>query len=388
MDDYIILKKQSAALTRARSFTNLAAGDASLALTTERLSIEDAAKLAAEPDVQEIASVMPTRLIEPLDAGASSQFEAWGLVATGADRSPYQGTGVTVAVLDTGIDKAHPAFTGVSLIEEDFSGDGNGDRQGHGTHCAGTIFGRGSAPRIGVAPNIPRALIGKVLRDSGSGSSEMIFRGLQWAAEQGANIISMSLGFDFPGLVAKRIASGVPAELATSEALDTYRHNLRMFDRVMAMLQARCAFGGAPLVIAAAGNESRRATNPVWRIAAGLPAAAEGVISVAAVGRSGDGFQVAPFSNSHALVCAPGVDILSAAAGGGLKTLSGTSMACPHVAGLAALWWEAMAKTRGRATPVNVQTALLGSARRERLMPAPLTIDFGEGFVTAPQNLS
>jgi len=95
--------------------------------------------------------------------------------------------GITVAVLDTGIDSTHPAFTGVTLIEEDFSGSGNGDVQGHGSHCAGTIFGRDvDGTRIGVAPGVDRALIGKVLGDDGSGDSIGLFRGIQWATDQGA----------------------------------------------------------------------------------------------------------------------------------------------------------------------------------------------------------
>ena len=89
------------------------------------------------------------------------------------DRSTWTGEGVTVAVLDTGIDSKHPAFAGVDIVEKDFTGTGNGDRQGHGTHCAGTIFGRDvDGKRIGVARGVKRALIGKVLGDEGGGDSE------------------------------------------------------------------------------------------------------------------------------------------------------------------------------------------------------------------------
>jgi subtilisin family serine protease len=66
----------------------------------------------------------------------------WGVRAIRADMSPYSGEGVIVAVLDTGIDAAHPAFAGMELVQRDFTGAGNGDVHGHGTHCAGTIFGR------------------------------------------------------------------------------------------------------------------------------------------------------------------------------------------------------------------------------------------------------
>ena len=92
---------------------------------------------------------------------------------------------MTVAVLDTGIDVGHAAFTGIKIIEEDFSGSGNGDREGHGTHCAGTIAGRAvNGTRIGIAPGIAELRVGKVLTDDGFGDSEMLFRGIQWAAQQ------------------------------------------------------------------------------------------------------------------------------------------------------------------------------------------------------------
>src|SRR5262249_40222551 len=124
---------------------------------------------------------------------------SWGIPAVRADRSDLDGSGVAVAVLDTGIDRAHPAFAGVDIEEEDFGGSGNGDKNGHGTHCAGTIFGKyvGNT-RIGIARNIRKAFVAKVFPDNESGDSLSIFQALEWAANKGANIVSMSLGFDFP----------------------------------------------------------------------------------------------------------------------------------------------------------------------------------------------
>jgi subtilisin family serine protease len=149
------------------------------------MSLGDALSAARAPDVAAIAIPMPIKLITPLDIrGGAAAAPAWGISAVQADTSPMNGDGVVVSVLDTGIDKAHPAFAGVNIIEQDFSGTGNGDRQGHGSHCAGTIFGRDAGgPRIGIARGVNKALIGKVLGDDGSGSSEMIFRGIQWASE-------------------------------------------------------------------------------------------------------------------------------------------------------------------------------------------------------------
>jgi subtilisin family serine protease len=349
-------------------------------------------ELAVDPAVKALAPTMPTRLIAPvaldgLAAVAAAPGPTWGVRAIGADTSARTGAGVTVAVLDTGIDDQHPAFAGVELVQEDFSGDGIGDRQGHGTHCAGTIFGRDVAgTRIGVAPGVERALIGKVLRDDGSGDSEMIFRGIQWAVQEGASVISMSLGFDFPGMVAQLIAQQWPGDLATSVALEGYRANLRMFDALMDVVRAQAAFGAGSILVAAAGNESRRQVDPDYEIASSIPAAADGVVSVAALGQStGDGLVLADFSNTFPQIAAPGVGVVSARAGTpGLFALNGTSMATPHVAGALALWWE---DVRGSALPATATTVLARAIAHADVTAISSGVDVadrGVGLVRAP----
>jgi len=276
-----------------------------ISIESRGLTPSEVNEIAREPDVVGVAPAMPTVLIEPKELpeerGTQDADEAatWGLAEIGADRSPHTGHGIVVAVLDTGIDSEHAAFSGVELDEKDFSGSGDGDRNGHGTHCAGTIFGREvEGKRIGVATSVTKALIGKVLGDDGRGSSEMAFQAITWATENGANVVSMSLGFDFPGLVKRLEEEDWPVDLATSVALEAYRGNLRVFDALMALIRARAAFGQETLVIAAAGNESRRELDDEYEIAASLPAAADGVISVGAVGRTGAGLRVADFSNT------------------------------------------------------------------------------------------
>lgn len=384
MRKYVIIRKTEAVAgtTRGMENTSVHRGPS---VVYERLTDQDAAKLAALPEVEAIAPTMAIKLIRPFQSSSSASRDVWGLQATGAAASGFSGEGVLPAILDTGIDSTHPAFAGVVLEEEDFTGQGKGDMVGHGTHCAGTVFGRDvDGLRIGVARGIKKALIGKVLDDDGGGDTQMLENGINWAVKRGANIISMSLGFDFPGMVKSWIEEGWPADLAASNALEAYRVNLRVLDGVMSLTKPRGGLHGGALVVAASGNESKREQHRNWRIAASLPAANDEVVAVAAVGRHGDGLVVANFSNSAALLSGPGVDVVSAKTGGGLDTLSGTSMACPHVAGLAALWWEAIRRGGRTPTALNVRAALIASARREAFAGADAEVDIGQGLATAP----
>ena len=351
------------------------------------LSPKEVSQERKRTDGRVLERAFPMKLIAPLatttakPAGTAST--AWGMAATMADKSKFRGSGVTVAVLDTGIDRTHPAFarfTSDSLMVKDFTdptGSG-GDEQGHGTHCAGTIFGgEVNGTRIGIAPDIDRALVGKVLPDDHPGDSAMLFEALQWASKEKANIVSMSLGFDFPGMVAQLVEEGTPQEVAVSNALVIFTRNLRGFDRLMSFIRA----SGDMLVIAAAGNESRRAENGEFRISASLPSATDHVVAVGAYGREGKAYTIAPFSNTDVIVAAPGVDILSAGLGGGLVEMSGTSQACPHVAGLAALWWQ---KLGSQADPDSVRGELLHAATRAKLPVDIDDADCGRGRALAP----
>ncbi|NJL61488.1 MAG: S8 family serine peptidase [Methylacidiphilales bacterium] len=228
----------------------------------ESLDKRDLVELRRDPEVVSIAPSMPVKLVKPI---ASEQVEAsnqtgatWGVTVTGAVNSPYTGKSVTVAVLDTGIDSSHEAFRGVKLIQQDFTGEGNGDGNGHGTHCAGTIFGQViNGLRFSVAPGIERALIGKVLDEQGGGTTEQIYRAILWALDQGAHVISMSLGFDFPREVDFYMKTkGFPVDLATSKTLENYRANIRLFDKLAALASARNPLFQGTVIIAAAGNES------------------------------------------------------------------------------------------------------------------------------------
>ena len=274
------------------------------AVETESLDSRDYRDLRRDPQVASLAPPVPVRLIQPVaesdvpgdasfvealsGAAPGEESATWGVQVIGALESPYTGRGVIVAVLDTGIDAGHDAFAGREIVQQDFTGEGDGDLNGHGTHVAGTIVGRSrpsssdgehEAVRYSVAPGVQRALIGKVLDAKSGGSTQTIADGIQWAVAQGAHIINMSLGIDFPGIVQSWVETGYPVDLVTSRALAAYRDNLRLFDRLVALIMARASLMSGALLIAAAGNESRRQEDPRYTIEVAPPATADGVVS-------------------------------------------------------------------------------------------------------------
>jgi subtilisin family serine protease len=361
---------------------------AALEVSVDDLSRRDLLTVSRDPSVIGIAPVMPMKLIAPVlvsgvFAGVPGTVE-WGIQAVQAHTSSFDGSGIVVAVLDTGIDKTHAAFAGATIVEKDFTGAGNGDVHGHGTHCAGTIFGRDvGGVRIGVARGVEKALIGKVLGPQG-GSSDKIAEAILWAVDGGANVISMSLGIDFPGAV-RQWEQTMPTEMAVSRALEGYRANVQLFERLAALVRAQGMFGKTAIIVAAAGNESQRDVNPDFEIAVAPPAVSEGLVSVAALAQGAGGYTVAPFSNTGANVSGPGVDIVSAKKGGGLQGMSGTSMATPHIAGIAALWAQKI-KATGFLTEKILTARLISSGTFRGMAPGFDPFDVGAGMVCAPQN--
>jgi subtilisin family serine protease len=328
---------------------------------------------------------MPLKLIAPKSSTPDGENSHWAMDAINATYSKYSGAGIVVAVLDTGIKKDSPAFDGIEIIEKDFTGEGNGDNDGHGTHCAGTIVGRDiDGIRIGVARGVNKLLIGKVLGKN-AGSTKMLSDALMWAIENGANVISMSLGIDYTGYVKKLIEDDYPTELAVSMALEAYTNTLKIFDSLMEFINSSCKGKSIqPIIIcAAAGNESQREINEAFRILVSPPAISEGVISVAALGIENDLFYVAPFSNYGATLIAPGVDIFSASKNDDIIPLSGTSMATPHVAGVACLWGEKLIK-ENRFDFENWVTRIKGSTIVEGFKENYSNADIGIGIIQCP----
>jgi subtilisin family serine protease len=398
--NYIIVRKPATAGTRGSPdlFSVGARGQSEGAsIDFGTMNDRDARDYARAPEVDAIVPEIPLKLVAPLPAAADaeSEGEAWGLATVGALDTPFTGQGVKVAVLDTGIDANHDAFRGMELTQVNYTAEPAGDANGHGTHCAATIFGRDvKGVRVGVAPGVTQAFVGKVLGEGGGGTS-VLLKAIRDAADAGCQIISMSLAFDFPGAAARLERNqGLPPELATAVALSDYRLNVRLFDRLGALIQAQgMAEGRELLLFAAAGNESKRNINPDFEMPAAPPSEADGFTSVGAVGRRADGkLYVAPFSNTECHVCAPGVGILSAKAGtkDELTAMSGTSMATPHAAGIAALYLQ-RELGRPRATGghfrnrPNVLMRIVGDAIKDQFASGYRDAQVGSGILRAPQ---
>ena len=202
-------------------------------------------------------------------------------------------------------------------------------------------------------------------------------------------MINMSLGLDFPGLVKWWIEHDLPEDLATSRALESYRANVRLFDSLAALVRSRASMFQSTLIVAAAGNESKREVNPDYEIVVSPPAAADGIVSVGALQSTGephDKLTVADFSNTGPNVAAPGVAIYSAWPGNRYRRINGTSMASPHVAGVAALWAQKLIEQRGRLSLNEFEAKLVGQATTSRLDPGVEALDIGAGLVQAPLN--
>ncbi len=231
------------------------------------------------------------------------------------------GEGTTISIIDTGIEYNHVDLEdnfgdlkGYNFIADD---DDPMDDNDHGTHCAGIANGTGKGRIRGVASRA-RLYAVKVLDESGSGTLESVVAGIEWSVENDADVLSMSLGTG-----------------EYSDILDD---------------ACKAAYEAGKVVIAAAGNEI---------IGPSYPAYNETVISVAATDRN-DKAPLWSNKDDHISIACPGEDILSCVPGNQYQKMSGTSMACPHAAGGAAVY---ISEHPG-AGPDEVRAALEGTAKK------------------------
>ncbi|MFE5485922.1 S8 family serine peptidase [Streptomyces sp. NPDC056527] len=315
-----------------------AAGDTQLRRTFPTIDAD--AIRTSKDDVARVWDALTDRQRSGARATASGIGKVWldgvraarldnGVRQIGADKaweSGYDGTGVKIAVLDTGVDKTHDDLKPQVVGEKNFSASADAvDRVGHGTHVASIAVGSGakSGGRYkGVAPGA-KVISGKVLDDEGYGDDSAVIAGMEWAAAEGADVVNLSLGGpDSPGV-----------------------------DPLEATVDRLSAEKGI-LFAVAAGNEGEAGASTV-----GSPGSADAALTVGAVDKDDT---LAPFSSTGPRVgdgavkpdvTAPGVAITAAAAPGsfldtrpgtphpapGYLQLDGTSMATPHVAGAAAI---------------------------------------------------
>lgn len=309
------------------------------------------AALRVHPSVKRIdADVLVRATGKPAPPPQPSQTTPWGIDRVEADLawSTNNGNGVKVAIVDTGIDLTHPDLAsnikgGVNTINSRKSAN---DDNGHGTHVAGiTAALNNSIGVVGVGP-VASLYAVKVLDRNGSGFLSDVIEGLEWAVTNGMQVVNMSLGTD---------------------------SDIQSFhDAVVKVNQAGIVQVGA------AGNDGA---------AVDFPGAYPEVIGVAAVQKNSDGtLSVASFTSRGGEVdlSAPGVSILSTYKGGSYATLSGTSMATPHVTGVAALVLTILPGTydlnsNGSWDPAEVQNKLMATSENIGLDPT----FFGSGLVRA-----
>ncbi|WP_313811242.1 S8 family serine peptidase [Glutamicibacter sp.] len=301
------------------------------------------------PELRYYALTEP--VAEDPDSFADTQEFTWGLQAVAAAHNQFTGKDIKVAVLDTGFDAQHPDFAGRTVTTKSFvQGEDASDGHGHGTHCIGTSCG----PRevsggrgYGVASEAD-IFAGKVLGSSGSGSDSSILAGIDWALENQCHVISMSLGADVRTVHPPYVTAG------------------------------RRALEKGTLIVAAAGNNAKRSANDPGFV--GAPANSPYIMAVGALDSA---LKVADFSartipgrGGQVDIAGPGVNIYSAWPGAErYNTISGTSMATPHVAGVAALLAQATGY-RGR----ELWAQLVQESRR---LPQ-FSVDVGAGLTRAP----
>lgn len=260
---------------------------------------------------------MSLQLVASLAAGLTLFFPLdngqWWLDDIGVDRSAIDGSGVTVAVIDTGIDASHPNLSDVVLAGSDFSGVGNlngtlpvGPSSFHGTMVASLIAGQGISPGdvLGIAPGAKLLSASIGLGVEAADTDAQLAQAIIWSVDNGADIINLSV---------TRNSAKWP----------------RSWDEAFLY-----AFENDVVIVAATGNQEQGEY-------ATAPAVIPGVVAVTAVDREGNPGEQAGSSGIGVTLAAPGIDLPGSIPGGGSALWSGSSAAAPIVSGVLALMLQA-----------------------------------------------
>ncbi|MCW5880592.1 MAG: S8 family peptidase [Anaerolineae bacterium] len=303
------------------------------------VNLKQLGDLTDDPNVAVVWSDLPVYALLDVSVPLVHAPDVWEM--------GFTGSGVRVAVVDTGVDAQHPDLVGRVIDAKDFTGEGAGDGNGHGTHVAGIIAGSGAASDgkyRGVAPDA-LILAARVLGSGGSGQQSWVMAGIEWAVERGVKVINMSLG-------------GPPEPGDGTDALSA---------------QVDAAVRAGVVCCVAAGNSGRAGNSTV-----GSPGAAREAITVGAtVGDPSHGWdEITDFSSRGPTadgrvkpdICLPGFNIIAARGSGTslgrpvddhYTSASGTSMATPHAAGAVALLFQA----EPGLTPAQVKDRVLRAAQ-------------------------
>lgn len=311
---------------------------------------------------QGVAGVEPDMLLHAIGKGGTKgkppkdspaqpdQVLPWGIDRIDADLVSVDVSGVSIAVIDTGIDADHADLTVAGGINFVAKGRRRADpskwddANGHGTHVSGTAAAIDNGIGVvGVAPGAALWAV-RVLDANGSGSLSNVIDGIYWSADNGMDVINMSLGI-------------------SKESLDQYPLSRQAMQDAVDY-----AYASGVVIVAAAGN-----TGP-GDDTVGYPARYASVIAVAATDQS-DARAWFSSTGDTVEIAAPGTEILSTWKDGLYNTIQGTSMASPHVAGTAALVIAAVGGT-------NVEVRALLTATADDIGDA---VEFGFGLVDAEQ---
>lgn len=394
--DYIVsFREGTTASARAVAVRNAGAalGFNFTRVNAAAVRVPNANALAALQNDPSVLAIIPDRPLfayqnakgKPGGSGGGSQKQAIpaGVVRVGAPTGTSNGEGVGVAVVDTGVDLAHPDLAGTVDAFNAFGGSSCQDDAGHGTHVSGIIAAQDNAADvIGVAPNA-RIYCVKVLDSTGSGSDATVMAGLDWVLDHYATVT--------PSIKVVNMSLGRPGSVDDNPDLHTLIKNLEL---------------AGITVVVAAGND------PSLEVSQQIPAGYSEVIAVASTAAQAGSnlcrFLTAPIAADTAsyfttdgtgvAVSAPGEDkedvnrgcfissvgILSTRLGGGTTRMSGTSMASPHVAGIVARYYQA------GFTAIDIRGLLPGDADRVGIAPlnsptSTYTFDgVREGIAQAP----